>query len=268
MPKVAVVIIHGMGQQKRGFSNNCVREINDRLVKNGKSLNDIAWKEIYWADVIEPRQKKFMQSIISHKSNDIDCVKLRRFVISALGDASAYQNIGGKKSSTYTDINDRVKECIKELNTTLNKPCPLIIMAHSLGGHIMSSYIWDLQKEPVANDLSDFEKMKYLAGMITFGCNIPLFAFAHNAGDLQPIKFPGSKLTTVEKSKAAWLNFYDPDDVLGYPLAQLNSEFKFIRDEAINSGGWFTSWNPLSHNGYWTDNNFTKPAASLIAKFM
>ena len=73
----------------------------------------------------------------------------------------------------------------------------------------------------------------------------------------------------TEKSKAKWLNFYDADDVLGYPLRQLSNSYKkLVKDNHINSGGLLTSWNPLSHNGYWTDNDMTKPAAELIAKFI
>lgn len=267
--KIAVLVIHGMGSQDQDFAEPTIAEISNLIAKKGKNPSDIAWKPIYWANIIEPRQRKFVDDIVSNKDNDIDFIKLRRFVVSALGDAAAYQNIKGKKSSSYSDINHRVRAGIKELyNDQLSKqPCPLIVMAHSLGGHIMSSYIWDMQKKPLAS-FSDFENMKYLAGMVTFGCNIPLFSFAFRSSDLRPIKFPGSALTPGQKANADWLNFYDADDVLGYPLSQLNSKFKFIKDKHINSGGLLTSWNPLSHNGYWTDNDMTKPVARLIAKFM
>lgn len=269
MAKVAVLIIHGMGSQNKYFAYPTIVEINNRVKKYGKNPNDIVWKPVYWANIIEPRQKKFMDTIVNHKDNNIDLIKLRRFVVSALGDATAYQNIKGKKSSTYTEINKHVKACIKDLyDSDLGKqPCPLVVMAHSLGGHIMSSYIWDIQQKPLAS-LSDFENMKYLSGMVTFGCNIPLFSFAYKTSDLRPINFPGTNLSPTEKTKAAWLNFYDPDDILGYPLSQINSRFKFIIDKHINSGGLLTSWNPMSHNSYWTDNDLTKPAAKLIAEFM
>ena len=269
MAKVAVLIIHGMGSQNKYFAGHTIEEINKRVKGYGKSPTDIAWKPVYWANLIEPRQKKFLDTIVAHKNNDIDFIKLRRFVVSALGDAVAYQNIRGKKSSSYTEINNEVKACVKDLydNGLGKQPCPLIVMAHSLGGHIMSSYIWDMQQRPLAS-LSDFDNMKYLAGMITFGCNIPLFSFAYKPADLMPIKFPGPKLSPANKAKAEWLNFYDPDDVLGYPLSQLNNRFKFIKDKPISAGGWLTSWNPISHNGYWTDNDLTKPAAKLIARFM
>jgi hypothetical protein len=56
------------------------------------------------------------------------------------------------------------------------------------------------------------------------------------------------------------------DDVLGYPLRKINNHYEFIEDIHINVGGFLTSWNPILHNSYWTDNYFTKPATSLITE--
>ena len=58
--------------------------------------------------------------------------------------------------------------------------------------------------------------------------------------------------------------------VLGYPLKAINSAYAATvnADIAINVGGILTSWNPLSHGKYWTDNDFTNPVADLIASFL
>ena len=144
---------------------------------------------------------------------------------------------------------------------------PLIVMAHSLGGHIMSNFIWDRQKSPPAG-LSDFEKMKTLAGMVTFGCNIPLYTFAYKK--VVPIKFPAPGLKKPIRDKAKWLNFFDPDDILGWPLKPLSTGYREVvtKDVPINVGGWLASWNPASHSGYWTDNDFTKPVSRFIASLL
>jgi hypothetical protein len=165
-----------------------------------------------------------------------------------------------------------VKDGIKKLDDQLGGPKPLIILAHSLGGHVMSNYIYDMQKpnSPVAVGLNDFQKMKTLAGIITFGCNIPFYTFAFDKINIKPIKFPGQKLTPDQKTKAKWLNFYDPDDVLGYPLKAINKAYSDIvnQDIPINVGGILSSWNPMSHTKYWTDNDFTKPVSRFISKFL
>ena len=87
-----------------------------------------------------------------------------------------------------------------------------------------------------------------------------------------PITFPASQLPDPGdvRNKAKWLNYYDPDDVLGYPLKVINRAYDDVvdLDKAINVGGLFSSWNPLSHNKYWTDDDFTEPAAAFIATFL
>ncbi|HUG89750.1 MAG TPA: hypothetical protein VML55_02890 [Planctomycetaceae bacterium] len=67
-----------------------------------------------------------------------------------------------------------------------------------------------------------------------------------------------------------WLNLYDPDDVLGYPLKPVNDAYAAVvtRDVEINAGGLLTSWNPASHDQYWTDKDLTAPAAEMIARFL
>jgi len=69
-------------------------------------------------------------------------------------------------------------------------------------------------------------------------------------------------------SECEWLNFYAPDDVIAYPLRNLNPAYRDVvtADRAVNAGGLLSSWNPLSHNAYWTDNNVTKPIAEGLAR--
>ena len=247
-----------------------IEELNQRIEALRRNSDRIAWKTIFWANILEPIERKYFRN--ANRTNDLDYIRLRKFVISALGDATAYQKVTSSANTTYEKIHDRVGQAIRELfnNDLDGTPAPLIVMAHSLGGHIMSNHIWDMQHaQPNAlAGLSEFERMETLAGMVTFGCNIPLFTFAYTK--VEPIAFPAPQLPDNLKGKARWLNFFDPDDVLGYPLKPINGDYRRVvkRDIAINVGGIFSSWNPLSHNGYWTDNDFTKPVSKFIASFL
>jgi len=265
--KLAVLVIHGMGSQGLDFSEEMIQEINGLVSGLSKKPDEIAWKPVYWADLLEPKQTKYLRD--AKRNHDIDLIKLRRFVITAFGDATAYQKVDSKNNDVYYKIHKRIEEKISELISVdlKNQDCPLIIMAHSLGGHIMSNYIWDKQHSQDTR-ISSFEKMEHLAGMITFGCNIPLFTFAYD--EVVPISFPGEALSDDVKSKARWDNYYDPDDILGYPLKAINPAYKKVvnKDIAINVGGWLSSWNPASHSQYWTDNDFTKPVSRFISKFI
>lgn len=171
--------------------------------------------------------------------------------------------------TTYKKIHDRIEGAIRDLyQTDLDSTAvPLVVMAHSLGGHMMSNYIWDTQKGP-ATGVSSFENLETLSGIVTFGCNIPLFTFAHE--NIVPVTFPPDSLSEDEKQRAQWLNFYDPDDILGYPLKKINDAYGKVVDEdiKINAGGSVTSWNPASHSKYWTDKDFIKPVSELIIQLM
>ena len=248
-----------------------IEELNGRIADLNGNPGDIAWRAIYWADVLAPRQKEYLRA--ANRDNDLDFIGVRGFVISILSDASAYRKVDSPQNTTYGLIHDRVREGIADLNSKLDDPgAPLIIMAHSMGGHIMSNYIWDMQHAPGdrPRNLSPFERLHTLAGMITFGCNIPLFTFAYTK--VEPIQFPAPDLPRPGgvRDKAKWLNYFDPDDVLGYPLKSINTAYDAVVDEdiAINVGGLLSNWNFLSHTKYWTDNDFTKPAAEFIESFL
>ena len=262
--ELAVLVVHGMGSQEPGFAKELCDELGERL---GDAAERVAWKEVYWQDVLEPRELAYFDRA-RRAPNELDYTKLRRFVLTALGDAVAYQQVGSRHNTAYRDIHARVEERLAELHEEVGlRTVPLVVVAHSLGAHIMSNYIWDLQHGGGA-DRSTFERMRSLAGLVTFGCNIPLFGFAYEK--VVPIKFPGPRLSPALKRKARWLNFYDPDDVLGYPLKPINAAYRKVvsRDIPINVGGVLSAWNPASHGKYWTDNDLTKPVARFLGTLL
>ena len=85
--QVAVAVIHGMGSQGVSFAEPMITEINQWITKSRKNPDEIAWQPIYWADVLETRQLKYLRD--ANRNNDLDYVKLRTFVVTAFGDAVA-----------------------------------------------------------------------------------------------------------------------------------------------------------------------------------
>jgi len=268
--KLAVVVIHGMGSQSSAFAEPVKAELSKRIEDGGNNPDDIAWLPVYWADILEPAQSQYLANATA--SNDLDWMGLRKFIIGAFGDASGYQFVGGA-SGTYVKIHDRIRKLMQDLYLQkLNSTdVPLVVLAHSLGSHIMSSYVWDTQHgtatgaDPAS---SPFERMEWLAGLVTFGSNIPLFTFAYDP--VEAIEFPGGGLPPDVATKARWLNYYDKDDVLGYPLKPISQSYDAAVDEdiEINVGGFGASFTPASHTAYWTDNDFTKPVAKFLADFL
>jgi hypothetical protein len=259
MSKLGVLIIHGMGSQRPGYSVPMKDELERNFPVNSPSIE---WEEVLWSDTLETAEIALLDAMRS-APQPLNWPSLREFVVHSFGDALAYHH-HSESDSTYAKVHDIIRDAVDNLHSRLDADAPVIVIAHSLGAHMMSNYIWDAQnggsRSPIPN----------LLAMITFGCNIPLFSLDFPNSVAQPITLPAKPL-------ARWFNFFDRDDVLGWPLrplyeknlAQLNAEQRAtvacIEDHEINVGSLTTSWNPMSHTGYWTDNDFTGP---VIAYFL
>ncbi len=272
--EIGVLVIHGMGSQRRGFSNDFVEEVSDRL---DNEANAVAWQEVYWANALKQRQDTLWECMRTAKEPDgskipLDSKSAREFVVQYFGDAVAYQRDCVEVANAYKAIHSIVSANLVEIKGNTPAGTPIVVIAHSLGGHIMSSYIWDRQHPRQQPDT--FEPIETLAGIVTFGCNIPLFSLAFPVA--KPIDLPGSAVSEPVKAVTKWLNFLDRDDILGWPLKTLYEKnlpdlsveqqetVARIEDYEINVGSALTSWNWISHADYWTDNDFTRPVARYL----
>lgn len=272
MAKLGALIIHGMGDQEYGFGDDMEKELSKRITDLGADPSDVAWQQVLWAPVLKAKQEDLLSDLSA--ANNLDWVWLRKFVINSLGDAIAYlKRVPSQTSDVYGEIHQIVHDDVAALRTVLgDEDKPLIVLAHSLGGVIMSNYIWDEQHLQGFGG-TPFEKMETLAAFFTFGCNISLVSLAYDP--ILSIDFPPSGLSThfpaatppdALKDAAKWVNFFDADDVLGYPLKALSPTYRTAvsEDVEVNVGGLFTSWNPASHTRYWTDRDVVNPIAQGI----
>jgi hypothetical protein len=267
MKKLVIAVIHGIGSQDPEFSTTMQANINRQISAAGKNPEDVLWLPIFWADILAVKQQAYFAR--AQCDADLDFQRLRRFVISTLSDATAYsyRHCVAEQESVYDRIHQRIRAQLESaLQGGASEQTPLLVMAHSLGGHIMSNYIWDQQKSMAG--AGAFENFDTLVGLITFGCNIPLFTFAYD--EVKAVEFPSPRLASELKPLAQWNNYYDADDVLAYPLKAISPSYAdtVAADIAINVGSIFTAWNPASHTGYWNDSDFTKPAAKQILRFL
>ena len=112
---------------------------------------------------------------------------------------------------------------------------PVVIVASSLGCQVISNYIWDAQRkkrkgeppkfgiwrqgavEEECGPQDDFRRLKSLRALFTTGCNIPLFVSGHS--EIEAILPPNPN------KPFEWKNYYDEDDVLGWPLRPLSDSY-------------------------------------------
>jgi pimeloyl-ACP methyl ester carboxylesterase len=267
--KVGVLFVHGMGSTMDDFAHDTIQEIRNRVSGRGLNRDDIAWESVYWAPVLSPRETQLWVDLSAE--NDLNWAKLRKFFINSFGNVTAYQSVHERNNDVYSQIHKMVHESLKELRAKLGgADKPLIVVAHSLGSVIMSNYIWDRQqgKDPEQFGATAFERMETLAGLVTLGTNIPLFTLAHDP--VACIDFPPPALPENLKQRAKWLNFYDSDDVLAWPLKPLSMRYAetVTEDIEVSVGNILTAWNPANHAAYWTDDGVIKPSAYLVASIL
>ncbi|MEM9840628.1 MAG: hypothetical protein AAF830_15930 [Pseudomonadota bacterium] len=271
--RVAVAVIHGVGAQVRkdpmrtdqlSFSRGLHNKIRGEL--GGSVMQDqIAWREIFWSDILQERQDQYFSAI----RNIVRVGRLRRLVVSNFADALAFT----RKGAAYDELNRRIVSVLHDLKGDCPSDTPLVILAHSFGGRIMSNYIYDLQQGIRTADTA-FERCETTARFVTFGCNLPLFTFSYPEEELEPIRYPGTSLPDEFRGEPWWANYYDRDDLLAYPIAPIGPKYQALADRGelaetqINVGGLFSSWNTLSHNEYWTSPAFYQPVSGMLKRLL
>ncbi|ARS49274.1 MAG: hypothetical protein C0452_20740 [Pseudomonas sp.] len=269
--KLAVAIIHGIGKQPDSrdlegqhlFAQSLILGLRQRL---GDDAKQVAFQTLYWASVLDKREEAFLARL-AHEP--VTWRWLRRAVTLFLGDAAGYRKVSEAYDTTYQEVHQCVRNGLSALRAQVDPQTPLLVVAHSLGGHIFSNYAWDQQKLNATPScpLDPFLALETLAGIITFGCNIPLFTFAYDP--VQPIRFPGHCLTEPMRQQARWLNLYAPADPLGYPLRPVPGYTELVHeDRAMAVGPWYLRHTPLSHLAYWHDPRFHHYVAQEIRRLL
>lgn len=318
---VAVIFVHGINANSESFSQPMQHALLKRLPEELSPF--VHFRSIFWANEVRNHQREYLGS--ARRTGGIKHNRLRRYVVEGLGDAAAYQKTRNPENSIYYRVQAQIATTVKYLWSDLgkkscqdDKSCedpkscqdpkclpliPLIFIGHSLGCHVISSYLWDMNKlkqraaddvakEPIQvknlwKDLDGadpFRRLETCAGFVTLGSNMPVFAFTfgphafHSVtsrpedqnGRLLAAAFPGPALPKTLQEKARWLNFYSTWDILGFPLKSLNEEYRkaeIIHDIRVRSElPWFIPyvWCIFAHKRYWTNRVVLRETVKLI----
>lgn len=276
--KIAVAVIHGIGRASPefadksnpgkftgGIARKLRSQVAELLGEDGEASR-LEIEAVYWAPVLQDLQDELWKRLeIGNLSNPFG---LREFIFHSLADSIGYQ-ITPSDREIYDQVHQRIANTLKALAESAGPKAPLCIIGHSLGSAIASNYIWDLQNEHTHIEVGNtpLEQGETLALFYTLGSQIAFWRLRHaNFGT--PVTIPSPKLSKHYPNLVGeWINFYDKNDVLGFPIKATNDKYKLAvkEDREVNAGPPITSWTPLSHNGYWTDNEVTKPIAETLA---
>jgi len=275
MSKVALLTIHGMGEQPLDYADDMRRALSHRM---GASFANVDVHSVYYQHLLKPNELDVWNR--TRERATVRYEQLRKFILFGFADAAGLENRKEYDNSVYEQAQMEIARALLAILATRGPDTPIVLLAHSLGCQVMSSFIYDAQKRAgggavaagiwkpgrMADSLTA-EQRKFLQcgtvrTFVTTGCNIPVFVSAHQRMDVKPIIKPNPGFT--------WLNLYDPDDALGWPLQPLEGGYEtLVEDRVVNAGQGILdfmtkSWNPLSHTAYWTDDEIIKPLASLL----
>lgn len=261
---IALITLHGMGDYKPDYYHGLKKKLSKSL---GLDWFKVSFQPVQYQPILQKNQNEIWQRM---NRFPLDGSLLRRFLLFGFSDAGSMEySARSTISEQYKQVQQEIVKALDKAYTDLEDPSkPVIVIAQSLGCQVISNYLWDAHHglgvfaspEPSGTDeLKAFRKLKTCVYLLTTGCNIPMFV----AG-LDPIKaLPKPNDTFV------WENYFDRDDVLGWPLSPLSPSYKkLVTDYEINAGGVFSSWTPWSHGKYWTDKQIINPLLTKIRQYL
>lgn len=278
--RVAVALVHGVGIQGSDFAEPMIGALTDRFAEEldmsrEEAADELVFEAVHWAPVLQREQTRLWGKVSA--KGDLDFVDLRRFVVDFAGDAIAYQPTP-KDREVYDSVHAVLARCLRALARNAGKAAPLCVIAHSLGTIISSNYFYDLSESRrpgmVSKAVRDVKQSTPLENghtltlFYTLGSPMAVWSLRYRDFGV-PIRVPSPKLEEHHPGLLGeWVNFYDPDDAIGYPLGRLNDGYRrsVDRDVAVNVGGLLSSWNPMSHTGYWTDRDVIELIARALAR--
>jgi hypothetical protein len=268
--RIGVLAIHGIGVQRKAphlkstdltFSKGMARKVAGFM---GRDFAHVAWHEAFWADILHDRHDHYFSAIAPNIRFDW----LRKLLMQTISGAASYQKTPKSDDTTYEKIHNAVAHAVTSLRNDIGPDAPIVIIAHSLGGHIMSNYIYDLQQCTKFD--TAIENMQTIVAIVTFGCNIAIFLLGRPGHDVRPITTPGVALRDGVGRKTWWYNYFDPNDILGYPLGPCGDGYRdlvttgALRDIPINTAHIFKTTNLLSHIAYWRNRKICRSIATIL----
>lgn len=268
--KAAIITVHGMGRTEPNYADDLRGDLKARL---GAMFQKLHFGKVFYQHILQPNEDRVWNSVGARVRWD----GLRQFLLFGFADAAGLESSKDGKNSDYWLAQVEIAKELFRAREAMKGDGPVLVLAQSLGGQVVSCYFWDAnRKSPGTGIWSDIqaaakditkgraltdEEIRFLRGshlevFFTTGCNIPVFVAAHAKDEILPIR---------PNDGFRWVNYFDRDDVLGWPLADLSEEYrKVVVDKAINAGGgvfnWVVkSWNPMSHTQYWADDDVLDP---------
>lgn len=272
--KIYVIIVHGIGTPRPGYARPLIQGItskfNHKLQQALKTKSDqsgnLVIREVIWDEILAVPQEKLAEILKkSFKSHaPVGLRALFSYIFSfvtrlvfrlrtTFAAESISDIIGYKNKDAYPKIHLCLEKIIDDLAKSghpAQEKNRISIISHSLGTVISSDYIYDRVKK-----FGHFHDRLTLANFFTLGSPIALFALQYG---VELFKSP----VRVEDPSGQWINIFDLDDPIAYPLKKLNEAYDraVSLDAEVNTGGFGTS-----HTRYFINETVQEIIASKLS---
>lgn len=285
--EIGVVIVHGMGDPEHSFALPLIDGLSRSLAGDAAA---VAFEVCFWSDILQASQNEIWRRLQLGAAT-MHLGGLRSWAVGTLGDPVGYLSGYERRGTPVIQlVHQRLADSLGAVERRLNDSpqAPVVVLAHSLGCVVVTNYLWNLERaagEVGTGAVSTMhagareaarraiggtpvQRLETLAGLVTFGCNIPLFL--PPALPYECVRFPRPGLPPNLKAVARWLNVYDSFDILGYPLSDLWDETHGtkIDDVPLEVGMPGLSITPFSHAHYWADAGFHTLVAGELSRVL
>ncbi len=302
--RILLILVHGTGDYSKKELNQRGAHFVRAIVKKNRDLkNKIDMKAMHYSDILQTRQEEVWHRMLDVSGNFGQhnsslrglfrriWIYARRFLLFNMGDAAVMRHMAHLPNSVYKQTMARIEEEIRDgwgqIPEDQRESTAFVLMADSLGAHLMSNYIWDKQTEiidaenqsveDVAKIPADFElvSLQKMRLFVTTSCPISLLVSGMD------------RIQAIDNDRWGydfkWLNIYDHDDLLGWPLTPLgdyhdpsqrgSSYATVVEDRQINAHGGLRGYflensKPVSHWQYWHTGAVENVVANLIGEIL
>lgn len=268
--RAALLTLHGMGRTPPDYAAGLIAAVRSRL---GPDAAAVSFEAVWYQRELQRNQEELWRR--ASREHRLGWPALRRFVLFNLSDAVGLEAGKDEAQSSYYFAQLRVAQALLQARDEMGGDGPVVVLTNSLGAQVFSSFVYDAQRalaaergqrtppsagiwvsratleQALGGGSLDDGQVGYLRGatldaLLTTGCNIPVFVASHRRMSVRAIERPNPHFE--------WHNYFDPADVLGWPLQPLEGGYRELaRDHVVQVGNALIGWTPLAHDAYWRD---------------
>jgi hypothetical protein len=264
MPSVGLLVVHGIGAQRRDWADAFVRRVRVALARRAPDVA-LAPALAWWA----PLTQRLEDALVTRAPRGWRW--LRRLVTGYGGDLVAYQappHVWNVPGWTYRAVHQRISARLQDVlrgvtGHTGRAPTtavPLVVVAHSLGSVIFTDFVYDLETGVTPPRGLEGHYRLSLQALFTLGSPLALYGLRYPTRGLdRPITLaPGG----------TWINAFYRADVIAQPLRAESAAYRAaVREDWLLAARlWPWYWTPLAHLAYWNDRRVIDRVAQQLAR--